>query len=302
MYSVIDIGSNTIRLVIYKIVDNKVISFITKKEAAGLAGCISQEGRLDKRGENILVNTLLDFRDILSVIDTHDDFIFATASLRNITNSDEVLRMIKKATGYDVDIISGEEEATLDYYGAKKYMTSADGLMIDIGGGSTELAFYQNHQLLDAISVPVGSLNMFNTYVAGIIPTPKEIQQIQKHMSDILNQIPQESINDLCGVGGSVRVLLKYLKTQKKYNITTNSYDAVIVNAVCDMAHQKPDKFTRQILKVAPDRIHTFIPGLIILNTIVTYFDIKTITTSSNGVREGYLYKKLEARGIISDT
>lgn len=302
MYSVIDIGSNTIRLVIYKIVDNKVISFITKKEAAGLAGCISQEGRLDKRGENILVNTLLDFRDILSVIDTHDDFIFATASLRNITNSDEVLRMIKKATGYDVDIISGEEEATLDYYGAKKYMTSADGLMIDIGGGSTELAFYQNHQLLDAISVPVGSLNMFNTYVAGIIPTPKEIQQIQKHMSDILNQIPQESINDLCGVGGSVRVLLKYLKTQKKYNITTNSYDAVIVNAVCDTAHQKPDKFTRQILKVAPDRIHTFIPGLIILNTIVTYFDIKTITTSSNGVREGYLYKKLEARGIISDT
>lgn len=89
--------------------------------------------------------------------------VFATASLRNITNTDEAVREITKATGLAIDVVSGKEEATLDFIGATHDLdTSHDGLLVDIGGGSTELVSFEKGQILQAVSLPIGSLSLYN--------------------------------------------------------------------------------------------------------------------------------------------
>ncbi len=75
-------------------------------------------------------------------------YIFATASLRNIENTLEVTAEIKKQTGFDVDVISGREEAVFDYYGAMQTIEMHDRLLVDIGGGSTELVFYKDNEII----------------------------------------------------------------------------------------------------------------------------------------------------------
>lgn len=110
-------------------------------------------------------------------------FPFATASLRNINNAPEVLEAIRENCGFEVRILSGEEEAIFDYYGALQAMEMDKGLLTDIGGGSTELVFYQDHAIQRATSLPMGSLNLYQQYVKNhLIAKKSELQQIQKEV------------------------------------------------------------------------------------------------------------------------
>ena len=155
MYAIIDIGSNTIRLVLYKIENNQIKSLLNKKSPAGLAGYINKDRCLKKSGIRKAVAVLSEFREILDHMTIQEVFPFATASLRNINNAPEVLEAIRENCGFEVRILSGEEEAIFDYYGALQAMEIDKGLLTDIGGGSTELVFYQDHTIQRATSLPV---------------------------------------------------------------------------------------------------------------------------------------------------
>ena len=135
MYAVIDIGSNTIRLVLYKIENNQIKSLLNKKSPAGLAGYINKDHCLKKSGIRKAVAVLSEFKEILDHMTIQEVFPFATASLRNINNAPEVLEAIRENCGFEVRILSGEEEAIFDYYGALQAMEMDKGLLTDIGGG-----------------------------------------------------------------------------------------------------------------------------------------------------------------------
>lgn len=301
MYSVIDIGSNTIRLVIYKVKNGEVKNLISKKVSAGLAGYVEFEGELSFKGQQILVETLMDFKDILSNVQTKEDFIFATASLRNIKNCDTVLEHVKGVTGLEIEVISGEEEAVYDYYGAKKFIDQEEGLLIDIGGGSTELVLYKKNEIVEALSIPIGSLNLYNNYVKEIIPNKKEMEEIYEKIKKELKEIKiqDRKVKQMCCVGGSPRAILKYLQSRKKYKSLNNVYPVNYLKDISILMVEDREKLQNQILKITPDRIHTFIPGFIILKTIVEEFKVENIITSSDGVREGYIYRALEKRGEL---
>lgn len=144
MYCVIDIGSNTIRLVIYRVEDNAIKPMLNNKVAAGLAGYVDKNRNLRPAGIEKAVSVLKEFRQVLDMLPECEVFPFATASLRNIDNTDEVLSAIRSECGLEVRVLSGKEEALYDYHGAVRAMQSKTGLLTDIGGGSTELVFYQN--------------------------------------------------------------------------------------------------------------------------------------------------------------
>ena len=175
MYGVIDIGSNTMRLNIYEYTDDNLNLMLSKKITAGLAGYVNKKGDLTKKGINKATRSLNEFQMILDhIVDIDETYTFATASLRNINNSEEATTIIEKNTNLEIDIISGEEEATLDYVGASMILTLNDGLLIDIGGGSTELVLYKKGEIAKAVSLPFGSLSLSNQYVAEFLPTEKE--------------------------------------------------------------------------------------------------------------------------------
>ncbi len=301
MYGVIDIGSNTIRLVVYKIEDEKNVPMINKKKSVGLAGYISSDNLLKKKGIEKAIEVLKEFQEIIAHMKIKEVFPFATASIRNIKNTEEVLQEIKKETDFDVVILSGEEEATFDYYGAIQSVKIHDGLLVDIGGGSTELVFFKNKEVIKTTSLPIGSLNLYKKYVENLLPTNKDLKDIKQHTKELLKDIkpPKKdiSLEIICGVGGTIRATKKLLKNMDI--ISSSEYKASHIDDLFEALKDDKKNFYQNLLETSPDRIHTFLTGLMIFDTIINYYDSKTIITSRYGVREGYLYYLLEERGVI---
>lgn len=300
MYGVVDIGSNTIRLVLYKVENNTVKQMLNKKSMAGLAGYISGR-KMTPKGIGKAVEVLRECRQALDNIQTQEVFVFATASLRGIDNTSEVLQAIWEQCGFEVQVLSGKEEATFDYYGAVHSLQLTDGLLADIGGGSTELVFYKDKEILFSESLPIGSLNMYTRFVSGIVPTRQELLDIEKETLSQLKKLrlPTKGLSTekLCGVGGTLRASCKLYN--ELYNVCPQA-EKYSRNGVEGLLENVQDKrLISAVLKICPERIHTVFPGLAILKAVMDQYGCQTIDISSFGVREGYLYYHLQERGIL---
>lgn len=306
MYGVIDIGSNTIRLVIYKIEKNHLKPMINKKYTAGLAGYIESDGNMSQKGIQILVNTLLELRQIIQNINVQEIFLFGTASLRNSANTQEILTAVKKYCGFDIQVLSGEQEATFDYYGVIQNPVHSNGLLVDIGGGSTELVFFQNNEIVHTDSLPIGSLNLFNRFVADIIPTAEEVRDIKREVKRQLQSIDLPEDSELhiqptiYGVGGTARAAAKIIASLTGEAAgQLREYSCEKLKFVLSKLETDEKEVVRSILKVVPERVHTIVPGMTTLKTISGCYNTKNIITSNYGVREGYLHFLLKKRGIL---
>ncbi|MDO5843976.1 MAG: hypothetical protein Q4Q53_02370 [Methanocorpusculum sp.] len=299
MYGVIDIGSNTIRLALYKIIDNKIEMMLNKKYTAGLAQYIKKQ-HLEPRGIKTAVDVLNEYNLILEHIRVKRLYIFATAVFRNIDNTEEVLAEIKEKCGLKIQILTGDEEAAYDYYGAVQNSDLTDGLLVDIGGGSTELVVYENKKIIHTASIPAGSLTTYNSFVKNIIPDVSEIEEIKKFVNSELERIslPELKSDIICGVGGSIRASLKVLK--ELHEDIKNEYDISALDEIFSMIQTDKREITSLILAAAPERIHTLICGITILKTVAEHFGSKNVIVSKSGVREGFLCYQLEQKGVIS--
>lgn len=295
MYSVIDIGSNTIRLTVYQVQEGKAESVFHEKSTAGLAGYVTAKGRLTRAGIDRAVESLLRFRGILRNLNIPNVAVFATASLRNITNTDEALSVIEQATGFRVEVLSGEKEAMLDYIGATHFMPAADGMLVDIGGGSTELVFFCRGEVQRAVSMPLGSLNMYSKYVSHVLPTKSEREKIERRVARELKklELPEQVCPVICGVGGTVRATGKYINTLQKLPAANRMVYLHTVQATLDGFRDESKATLQPLLKSAPDRIHTLLPGMTILCKIAKTFCSDTMVVSDYGVREGYLLSEV---------
>ena len=157
LYCVIDIGSNTIRLVIYTLEDGQLRQALNSKATAGLAGFV-EDGALSEEGIERMLGVLRRFRGVLSLLPDCKVYPFATASLRGLSNTQDILERVERETGFKIDVITGREEAILDYRGAVGRMQERSGVLVDIGGGSTELVFFRSREVIAARSLPLGSL------------------------------------------------------------------------------------------------------------------------------------------------
>ena len=168
-YGVIDVGSNTIRLVIYEVKENRIESLFSNKNTAGLIGYVN-DGELSRKGIRKACDVLNSLQKVAAHAQVEKLYVFATASLRNIANTKEAVEEIEKETGLDIDVISGHDEAVLDFEGAAHAQKLKDGVMVDIGGGSTEVVAFADGKITDAVSLEFGSLSMYKTYVSRLFP------------------------------------------------------------------------------------------------------------------------------------
>lgn len=292
---IIDVGSNTMRLSIYKIKNNNSFdNIMNKKEMVGLAGYI-EDGKMSESGINRAIETLLKFKEIALEFHIERIHVLATAPFRNIENTEECIRRINESTGLAIDAISGEKEAELDFSGALLGNELNDGLLIDIGGGSTELVCFKEKKILQAISLPIGSLSAYNRFFKTLYPTKKAQNELKEHVENLLKIADFMKTQDtrvIIGVGGTIRACNKiFMRAHalKNNNAITNEEVKEVVQLVKNMQGKNLD----MILKTCPDRIHTILPGMIILKTIIKRFGGENIIISHYGVREGYLAEQM---------
>ena len=294
IYGIADVGSNTVRLSIYKCEGGEIRLLMNRKTMAGLAGYV-RHGALTPEGIEVACQTLQGYRSLMDNLELPDLRVFATASLRNISNTEEAVGAVMAATGLRVDVLSGREEAELSFRGAIQNAGLYNGLLVDLGGGSTELVAYRNRTIQSACSLSVGSLSLFSRHVEKLWPDKGERRAIRRAVEDQLDQFaPQRApARHICGVGGTVRAACKVANVLFGRPAEDRSLDRVELKEMLRRL-KKPEKAElRLLLKTVPDRIHTIIPGLLALDTIVRAYGAQTITASACGVREGYLLDRV---------
>lgn len=298
MFGVIDIGSNTIRLSLYKVLDKVVEPMMNKKRVVGLASYIDDNNNMTQKGIEKAVSVLNEYNKIIQAIEAKKIFVFATASLRNIDNTDEVLKIIEEQTGMSVNVLSGKEEGYYDFVGATQKTDITEGIILDIGGGSTELTFVKNKEIGQVVSIPIGSLNTYRKYVKNLIPTKNEEKKIKQCIVAELEKInvSKEDFKDVSvyGIGGSIRGAVKLNKDFFEMDDNNQKLERKNIKKMIDIFEEKPKIAVSEILEVVPDRIHTLSTGMIILKTIMKFYGCKTVELCKWGIREGYLVANLK--------
>ncbi|MBU5626942.1 phosphatase [Oscillibacter sp. MSJ-2] len=298
MYAVIDIGSNTIRLVLYRVVDGEIHQMLNSKAAAGLVGYIDEKNCLSAKGIRKAVTVLNRFLQTLKSVEVEHFFAFATASLRNINNTEEVLDALWAECGVRVRVLTGDEEAVFDYFGAIKSLAVSDGLMVDVGGGSTELVLFARGEVVATRSLPMGSLSLYTAYVHGIVPTKKELDQIAEHAARLLRPVDfpggEQPTAVLCGVGGTARASCQLSDELFDETSGYGGYPCRRMKKILKLVKSDRGKLVPAMIKAAPDRLHTLLPGLAVLQAVAERYGCRQFTASPYGVREGYLLYMLE--------
>ncbi|MCF0246701.1 MAG: hypothetical protein HUJ55_07745 [Ileibacterium sp.] len=295
-FGIIDIGSNTIRMNIYKIDQENFQVIMSDKVSAGLVSYI-RKGAMNQEGIAKLESVLNQFKEVLDTLHVENYAVFATAALRNISNSQEVIEAIHQRCHIPIELLSGAQEGRLSFSGAMQNLSHEDGMYIDTGGGSTEVVLYDKDEISFVASMPVGSLNLFNKYVKEIIPTPAEAEKICRRVEKEMKEISAGKhffhVSSLAVTGGSMRAVRQLMVNLKWIRSDQYEFKPALLQELADYLLEDETRTIRLLLKVKPDRVHTLFTGLLIVKTIADLTKCQVVQVSMNGVREGYLVEKV---------
>jgi exopolyphosphatase/guanosine-5'-triphosphate,3'-diphosphate pyrophosphatase len=297
--AIMDIGSNSIRLVIYEYNDRSHRVIDESKEAARLSDKIDYEG-------NLLSEHISDISDILNhfkmLCEAHQvDTIraVATAAIRNAANSSMIIQQLEQQTNLDIEVLSGEDEARYGFIGTINSIDIHDGFMIDIGGGSTEITLFQQRKIKHSISFPFGAVNMTKQYSDTGVMTNEQISDMQNMIKRAFEQAPwllKYSGLPLIGLGGTLRSICKMIQKQKKYSLSITHNYQVQSNEVSELLHQLaalPIEKRKKIEGLGKNRLDIIVPGMVLLHTIFNLIQSTSYIISGSGLRDGLLYETL---------
>lgn len=291
--AIIDIGSNSLRLTLYETDGQHFKLLFREKVMAGLAGYV-ENGKLSAEGIECACAGLLNFQNILQTLQINNVCVFATASLRNISNTEQAVSVIQAATGYSVEVINEEEEALFGYTGAMKELHVSSGAFFDIGGASTEIVNFEGGTPVDFVSYPIGSLNLYRRHVKKILPGVSAVKRIQQDIAETIDDGKKRVARPLVvGVGGTARAVLKLARYYYGLSDDCRSVTAEQLDGLCRFLYSGKKSACDMILRLEPDRIHTIIPGTMILQHICQVFQAHQLVVGKYGVREGYLCQRI---------
>ena len=297
IHAIIDIGSNTVRMAIYQIEGGRIEMLMKKKHMVGLASYL-KDGVMQQKGIDKAVEVLCEFKEFLTSFCITEITAFTTAALRNAKNSQAAVKEIERRTDISIRVISGDEEATFDFIGATHNLKEASGLLIDIGGASTEIVSYENHEIVNKISLSMGSLAFHTKYVEDILPSRDEVADMRDEARKILasaKEFAEVTHAHICGIGGTFKGALSLYNAifagRGNHSMEAARLPEMIQRFCRDGALSQQD--TILLMKTVPERMHTIIPGLVIADVLAGRFGSAQITYSDSGVREGYIYDQI---------
>lgn len=296
-YAIVDIGANSIRMNIYDI-DTKTGKFSVCASARSLLGlaAYAKNGTLSNDGAGKLFAVLREFLARANSIPCDHFSAFATASLRGLSNSKKILRDIKAGLGIDIEIISGQAEARYDHAAIRhRFPETNNGILIDMGGGSTEIVHFEGDRIVNAVSLPIGCVMLGKNFTAVTkkdpFPTESEMENIRSYVKTILSAYPM--FHRLGGtaflIGGTARAAAKLSLAENEAFSEGYTFTSETLKKTADTAFRDIRSGGNIIRETVPDRITSIIPGLVAYTEICDYMKLDDFVISNAGVREGYL-------------
>lgn len=172
---IIDIGSNSIRLVIYELDQDAAYRIIHEdKYAARLSSVVESDGTILRHSLDKAITILRQFKATCEAYQTKLIRAAATAAIRNASNVLQIIEWLETETGLTIECVSGDREAYYGFLGVTQSIDLADGFVVDIGGGSTEITVFRDRKRLNSISLPIGAVNSHARY-GGKISGPRRM-------------------------------------------------------------------------------------------------------------------------------
>ena len=295
--SIIDIGSNTVKSAIYDVLDDMQFQCIHRKTVyLGLLSYI-ENNNLTQRGIEALSDAITTLKNVAASLKCDKTFAFATAAIRMSENNACVIARVFEKTGVTIDLIDGDMEAKLTYESAAQSTANMKerGICVDLGGGSCEIIYFEDQKIKDLVSLPLGTLLLYEKFVSNIIPTKSEYESIKAYVSSELKEYGRLfKCENIYLIGGSARAAVKTLRSAKGIDPTLPCVipTQYMNEFALDLLDLKKDA-KRILMKEVPERAHTLMAGFALFSVLADKCRASAITVTDASVRDGYLKERL---------
>jgi exopolyphosphatase / guanosine-5'-triphosphate,3'-diphosphate pyrophosphatase len=293
--AVIDIGSNSGRVVVYRYQAGGHLQLLAGSRASlRLVRELDETHRLGDEAIARAFEAIADFNAIAQGSGAEKIAAVATAAVRDADNGAAFIARLRKELGLEVRILSGEEEARFGFLGAVGGLPAEHGVQFDVGGGSMQVSRFRQRRLMSSTSLPLGSLRLSDAFLHSDPPSKGEIRRLREHVKERLEEAgitPLEPGEELVGTGGTLRNLAKIDRRSRPDYPITRLHGYVlgwkrlreIVERVVGTRLRKRD----QIPGLNDDRGDSIAGGGLAIQTLMEVLDAADVLVSGQGVREG---------------
>lgn len=298
--AVVDIGSNSVRLVVYDGLRRSPSPVFNEKILCGLGKGIAITGKLEATAVVRALAALRRFRALCRQMKCQQVYAVATAAAREARNGEEFISQAEEALAEKIRVLSGKEEARYAALGVIAGIPNADGLVGDLGGGSLELIDVSGGRLLDGVTLPLGPLRLIDVS-NGSIDKARKVTDEYLGDTKVLRKLKGRSFYAVGGtwrnlarmhlghIGYPLHVLHQYTMTRQQARSISGFVSGLSANALKD------------IKDVSKSRSATMPYGSLVLERIIEHGRPSDVVTSVYGVREGFLYSQLPEKKAALD-
>ncbi|MFT8410921.1 MAG: Ppx/GppA family phosphatase [Schleiferilactobacillus perolens] len=298
---VIDLGSNSVRMTITEVHDDGTTKVVAQeKDMVRLSEDMGPEKILQDDAMTRTIEAMKKFVKTFKSLPNVHLHAVATAATRQAKNQSEFLTNLKDATGVEVKVISGEQEAYYDYLGVTNTLPVVNAVIMDTGGASIELIFMLQRRIQNLISIPMGSVSLTETYLDPEHITAPALFKLTTAMDRLYNDIwwlDKARNLPIVALGGSNRTLAKIERRRAKtphfenihgFRMSTDQVNRVFSTVIgADLTERK------EIPGLSKDRADIIVGGMVPIVNLMRFLDSDRITFSQSGLREGVLYERL---------
>ncbi len=299
-FGVVDIGSNSVRLVVFERISRNPWLRFNEKVICGIGRSLVSTGHLDEEGSARALAALSRFRTLAGGMGVDALHVVATAAVRDASDGEAFVEQATDCIGQPIRVLTGEEEARLAAKGVLMGIPGADGLVGDLGGGSLEVTELTNGVLGRAATLPFGPLRLMDA-AGGKLKTARDIVDAGLAEIDWLSTIKGRS---LYLVGGIWRNFSAIMMSQSAHSIRVLQDYRVDASEAATMA-QALSGLSRKSLEQIPGlpsrRVEAMPFGATVLQQLIKVTKAKTVVTSAYGVREGVMYEALSPEQAAAD-
>ena len=298
---VIDVGSNTARLVVFEApAGGTPRAILQRKEVPRLGEGVGHGGRLSPDAVARGLTSLHRFSETLAGIGRPPTVAVATSAVRDASDGAEFVRRAQEETGLPLKILSGEEEARSAYLGVASAWELQNDLVCDLGGGSLQVAFVRRGTFQGAVSLPLGALRLTEEFFEHDPPKGREVDALRHHVREFLTeQLPADVAQgsfELHGVGGTIRALARVSIKLREYPLARVHGYALSrrdLEALAELLTDLPAEKRREVRGIGGDRADVIVAGLYTVLEVVRATGREGLRVSGMGIREGLAQEAL---------
>jgi exopolyphosphatase/guanosine-5'-triphosphate,3'-diphosphate pyrophosphatase len=291
--AVIDIGSNSVRLVVYENMARSLVTIFNEKALCGLGREVQSTGLLAADAVNKALTALRRFRALCRIQQVGRVYAIATAACRDAENGPDFIAKAERICGTPIQILSGPREAKLSALGVISGVHDPDGIVGDLGGGSLELIDVHGNRVRSGVTLPLGSLALQDL-------SDKSLKRAERIVRDELTDVAQLKAGrgrTFYAVGGTWRGRARLHRNQSVYPLRVMHGYSIPAADALDFAMRLRRLAAANMLAnievISDARQPLLTYAALVLEHIIRVAKPKTIVFSTFGVREGLLYEKL---------